>query len=243
MTVLNTVVAYQLKLFKKSVDKRIAAGEPVMKAILDETRETYVACKDICFNGDGYSDEWKKEAKRRGLDVESSVPILFDHFTVSKTLKIYKDTGVLSEVELRARNEVAWEHYSKKVEIESRALPDLAHNHRIPVAIRFQNILFDNVLKSRELFTDEEFKRYSPQEIRQIKDMACHINNIRTIADDMNNMCDKFAELEGREKAVAYHDKLTPCMDRMREYLDELEMIVDDQMWPLPKYRELLFIR
>ncbi|MDR3074878.1 MAG: glutamine synthetase III, partial [Candidatus Methanoplasma sp.] len=159
MTVLNTVVAYQLKQFKKAVDKRIAAGDPVMKAVLDETRETYRTCKDICFDGNGYSDEWKAEAKRRGLDTETSVPVIFDQFTTAKTIRIYKDTGVLTEVELRARNEVSWEHYSKKVEIESRVLSDLAYNHIIPVATRYQNVLLDNVLKCKQLFTEKEFKQ------------------------------------------------------------------------------------
>jgi len=243
MTVLNTAVAYQLRQFKEAVDKRISAGEPVMKAVLDETRETYRACRAVCFDGNGYSDEWKKEAERRGLDTESSVPVILDHFTAPMTIKMYEDTGVLSEVELRARNEVAWEHYSKKVEIESRVLSDLAYNHVIPVAIRFQNVLFDNVLKSRELFTDEEFEKYSPQELRQIKEIADYINYIRTAADDMDRMCDEFSLLEGREMAMAYHDRLIPRMDSMRGYVDSLENIVDDQMWPLPKYRELLFIR
>ena len=243
MTVLNTVVAYQLKQFKKAVDKRIAAGEPVMKAILDETRETYRACKNICFDGNGYSDEWKKEAKRRGLDVERSVPVIYDHFTSPATVKIYKDTGVLSEVELKARNEVSWEHYSKKIEIEARVLSDLAYNHIIPVATRYQNILLDNVLKCKQLFTEKDFKKYSSQEVSQIKEMAEHIDEARSIADKMDKMCDEFSELEGREMAVEYHDKVVPCIEAIREHLDALEMFVDDQMWPLPKYRELLFIR
>ena len=243
MTVLNTVVAYQLKQFKKAVDKRIAAGEPVKKAVLDETRETYRSCKDICFDGNGYSEEWKKEAERRGLDVETSVPLIFDQFTAPETIRIYEDTGVLSEIELRARNEVSWEHYSKKIEIESRVLSDLAYNHIIPVATRYQNILLDNVLKCKQLFTEKEFRQYSSQEVQQIKEMAGHIDGARLLADRMDAMCDEFSELEGREMALAYQCKVIPCIDGIREHLDALEMIVDDQMWPLPKYRELLFIR
>ncbi|MDR1405458.1 MAG: glutamine synthetase III [Candidatus Methanoplasma sp.] len=243
MTVLNTVVAYQLKQFKKAVDRRTAAGDPVMKAVLDETRETYRACKDICFDGNGYSEEWKAEAKRRGLDTETSVPVIFDRFTAAETVKIYKDTGVLSEIELRARNEVSWEHYSKKIDIESRVLSDLAYNHIIPVATRYQNILLDNVLKCKQLFSEKEFGQYSSQEVQQIKEMAGHIDEARLMADNMDKMCDDFSELEGREMAVAYHDRLVPYIEGIREHLDALEMIVDDQMWPLPKYRELLFIR
>ena len=243
MAVLNTAVAYQLKQFKKAVDKRIASGEDAVKAVLNETRETYRACRDICFDGNGYSDEWKEEAARRGLDTETSVPVIYDQFTTERTINAYKETGVLSEVELRARNEVAWNHYSMKIDIESRVLSDMAYNHIIPVAIRFQNVLLENVLKSRELFTKEEFEKYSPQELRQIKEIADYINIARTMADDMDSMCDEFSKLEGREMAVAYHDKLAPCIEEIRKCMDMLEMIVDDQMWPLPKYRELLFIR
>lgn len=243
MTVLNTTVAYQLMQFKKAVDKRIAAGETVMKAVLDETRETYKACKDVCFDGNGYSEEWRVEAKRRGLDVEASVPVMFDQFTKERTIKVYKETCVMSDVELGARNEVAWEHYSKKIDIEARVLSDLAYNHIIPVATRYQNVLLDNVLKCKQLFNEKEFKQYSSQEVRQIKEMAVHIDEARAMADKMDKMCDEFSELEGRSMAIAYHDKLVPCIRQIREHLDALEMIVDDQMWPLPKYRELLFIR
>ena len=243
MTVLNTAVAYQLRQFKKAVDKRIASGSPVMKAVLDETREIYRSCKDICFDGNGYSDEWKKEAARRGLDVETSVPVMFEQFTTERTIEMYKETGVLSEVELRARNEVAWEHYSKKINIESRVLGDLAYNHIIPVAIGYQNVLLDNVLKSKALFTDAEFKKYSLQEVQQIKEIADHINAIRTMAGEMGKMCDGYSKLEAREMAVGYHDNLISYIEKMRSHVDRLEMIVDDQMWPLPKYRELLFIR
>ncbi|AIZ55933.1 glutamine synthetase [Candidatus Methanoplasma termitum] len=243
MTVLNTTVAYQLAQFKKAVDNRIAAGEPVMKAILDETRETYRSCKDICFDGNGYSDEWKKEAKRRGLNVENSVPIVYDQFTTKETVRIYKETGVLSEAELKARNEVAWEHYANKIEIESRVLSDIAYNHIVPVATVYQNVLLDNVLKCKQLYTEEEFEKYSYQEVGQIKEIAMHINELRIMGDSMDKMCDKFSKLEGRDRAVAYHDRVVPNIEKIRKYLDDLEMIVDDQMWPLPKYRELLFIR
>ncbi len=243
MTVLNTTVAYQLKQFKKAVDKRIAAGEPVMAAVLNETRETYRACRDICFDGNGYSKEWMKEAKRRGLDTERSVPVMYDRFTAPAAVEIYKETGVLSEVELRARNEVAWELYSRKIEIEARVLSDLAYNHIVPVATIYQNVLLDNVLKCRQLYTDDEFDRYSYQEVKQIKEIAVYINELRLMADETDKLCDKLSEMEGRAMAVAYHDKVLPFIEGIRERLDALEMIVDDQMWPLPKYRELLFIR
>lgn len=243
MTVLNTIVAYQLKQFKKAVDKRIAAGEPKMKAILDETRETYRACKNICFDGNGYSAEWQAEAKRRGLDTETSVPLIYDNFTTAKAVKIYRETNVLSDVELKARNEVSWEHYAKKIEIEARVLSDLAYNHIIPVATRYQNVLLDNVLRCKQLFSEKEFKQYSSQELQQIKEMAVHVDEARLMADKMDQLCDEFDKLEGKKLAVAYHDKVLPYIEGIRKHMDALEMIVDDQMWPMPKYRELLFIR
>ena len=243
MSVMNTIVAHQLKQFKKAVDKRIAAGSPVMQAVLDETRETYRACKDICFDGNGYSGEWKEEAKRRGLDIETSVPVIYDAFTSDQSVKVYKDTGVMSISELKARKEVAWEQYSKKVEIEARVLSDLTYNHILPVATKYQSILLDNVLKIKEIYPDKDFKRMAAQELALIDEISDRAAKTRSMADKMDALCDKFDELEGREMAIAFHDKVLPYLEEIREHVDALEMIVDDQMWPLPKYRELLFIR
>jgi Uncharacterized protein related to glutamine synthetase len=243
MAVLNTIVAYQLKQFKKAVDKRIAAGATPMHAVLDETRETYRACKDICFDGNGYSEEWKEEAKRRGLNTEASVPVIYDEFITPQSIKIYKDVGVMTAAELKARTEVAWEHYSKKVEIEARMLSDMAYNHIIPVATRYQSLLLDNVFKIKELYAEREYKQLAQHELALIKEIAERTAEARAMADKMDELCDKFEKLEGRKMAVAYHDKVLPYIEGIREHMDALEMIVDDQMWPLPKYRELLFIR
>lgn len=243
MTVLNTIVAYQLKQFKKTVDSRIQGGMPVMQAILDEVRETYRSCRDICFDGNGYSDEWKAEARRRGLDCEDSVPRMYDVCTSPKTIEIYTDTGVLTEVELRARNEVRWELYCMKTEIEARLLGDLTLNHIIPVATRYKSMLLENAARMRELYPAEEYGRLAAYELSVIREISEHVSEAKVMADAMDGLCDELEKLDDcREMALGYHDRVIPYVEGIRRHLDAMEMIVDDQMWPLPKYRELLFI-
>ncbi len=245
VTVLNTIVAYQLTQFKEAVDKRIAAGETVTQALLEETKETYRKCQKVCFDGNGYSDEWKAEAKKRGLDCETSAPLCYDAYTSKQSLNVYKETGVMSEVEMKARTEICWEIYSKKIEIEARVLADLTANHILPVATRYQSVLLDNVSKMKEIFTvKKEFDQVAESEIHIIKDIAMHCSEARTMAEKMEKECDALDQLEDeRAKAIGYHDKITVYLEEIRQHVDALEMIVDDEMWPLPKYRELLFIR
>ncbi len=245
VTVLNTIVAYQLTKFKEAVDKRIEAGTPAMQAVLDETRETYRACQNVCFDGNGYSDEWKEEAKRRGLDCETSAPLCYDSFLSESTFNVYRETGVMSDVELKARTEINWNIYSKKIEIEARVLADLTANHILPVSTRYQNILLDNVSKMKDIFTDKgEFDQVASGEISMIKDIARHTSEARAQAVRMEEECDRIDAIEcERERAIQYHDVIVPHLESIREHVDALEMIVDDEMWPLPKYRELLFIR
>ncbi len=245
VTVLNTIMAYQLKRFKEAVDRRIAAGVPVEQALLEETKDTYRKCQKVCFDGNGYSDEWKEEAARRGLDCETSAPLCYDAYLSRQTSKVFKDVGVMTPVELEARAEIYWETYSKKIEIEARVLADLTANHILPVATRYESILLDNVSKMKEIFTDKkEFEEVSDGEIQIIKDIAKHCSAARALADEMEEACDELNGLsEEKAKAVGYHDRITYYLDRIREHIDALEMIVDDEMWPLPKYRELLFIR
>lgn len=245
VTVLNTIVAYQLKQFKEAVDKRIASGTPVTQALLEETKETYKKCQKVCFDGNGYSDEWKAEAKKRGLDCETSAPVCYDAYLSKQTAMIYEDVGVMSDVELKARTEINWEIYNKKIEIEARVLADLTANHILPVATRYQSVLLDNVSKMKEIFTDrKEFEQVACGEIHIIKDIAMHCSEARSKAEEMEAECDRIEDLPGeRDKAIAYHDKITVYLEQIREHVDALEMIVDDEMWPLPKYRELLFIR
>ncbi len=245
ITVLNTIVAHQLKQFKAAVDKRVEAGTPVMQALLEETKETYRACEKVCFDGNGYSDEWKAEAKKRGLDCETSAPVCYDAYLTGRSLEVYKDTGVMTEVEMKARTEISWEIYSKKIEIEARVLADLTANHVLPVATRYQSVLLDNVAKMKEIFTDKkEFEQVAEGEIHIIKDIAMHCSEARAMAEAMEKECDELDAIsDERTKAVGYHDKITVRLEEIRKHVDALEMIVDDEMWPLPKYRELLFIR
>ena len=245
ITVLNTIMAYQLKRFKAGVGKRIAAGVPVEQALLEETKDTYRKCQKVCFDGNGYSDEWKAEAARRGLDCETSAPLCYEAYLSRQTAKVYKDVGVMTPVELEARAEIYWETFSKKIEIEARVLADLTANHILPVATRYENILLDNVSKMKEIFTDKkEFAEVSDGEVSIIKDIARHCSAARALADEMEEECDRLNALDDEKaKAIGYHDSVTVYLEEIRSHIDALEMIVDDEMWPLPKYRELLFIR
>lgn len=244
MLALNAAVAHQLQMFKSKVDARIAKGETLRNALLEEIRCLIVESKPIHFDGNGYSDEWRKEAERRGLDCESSTPLIFDAYLKPSSVKMFHDTGVFSKVELEARNEVKWEMYTKKVQIEARVLGDLAINHVLPVATRYQSLLLDNVLKIKAIFPTEKAAELSHADMETIEDMARHIQIIKS---EVTRMVDARREANRitseREKAIAYHDNVTPCMDTIRYHIDKLELMVDNEMWPLPKYRELLFIR
>ena len=213
------------------------------QAIFDTIRHYIKACKPIRFDGNGYSDEWKEEAKKRGLDCETSVPLIFDAYLSEETVKMYENTSVLNERELHARNEVKWETYTKKIQIEARVLGDLSMNHIIPVATQYQSMLLDNLYKMRVVFDEEKAARLSKEDAALIEDIATHISAIKTNVDDMVEARKTANKLEdAREKAIAYHDNVEPFLNVIRYHIDKLELIVDNQMWPLPKYRELLFI-
>lgn len=243
MIALNAAVADQLKKFKEVVDARIAAGTPKEKAILDEVKKIFVATRAIHFDGNGYSDEWREEAARRGLDCESSVPKIFDSYLLPESVQMFNNTGVFSEIELKARNEVKWEMYTKKVQIEARVLGDLAINHIIPVATRYQSLLLDNVMKIQSIFK-EEGNMIAQQEMDTIRKISEHMYVIKEETEKMVNARKVANRIEcEREKAIQYHDTVRPCMEVIRYHIDKLELMVDNEMWPLPKYRELLFIR
>ncbi len=244
MIALNAAVAEQLTDFKQKVDARIANGESLNHALLEEIKVLITQSKAIHFDGNGYSDEWKEEASRRGLDCETNAAKIFDSYLSEQTIEMFRKTGVFTKVELEARNEVKWEMYTKKVQIEARVLGDLAINHILPVAMRYQSILVDSVLKLRTLFSGEKGEIMSSQDVATIESIASHVAKTK---DEVTKMIEarKVAnriECE-REKAIAYHDTVVPCMENIREYLDDLELMVDNEMWPMPKYRELLFIR
>ena len=243
MIALNAAVAEQLILFKKAVDERMASGLSQNDAILEEIRILIKSSKAIHFDGNGYSDEWKEEAARRGLDCETSVPLIFDAYQRKSSVDMFRTTGVFSEVELAARNEVKWEMYTKKVQIEARVLGDLAINHVIPVATQYQSILLDNVLKMRQVFGIDRTD-LTASVTDSIEKLTQHITVIREEVAAMVDDRRVANRLESeREKALAYHDRVVPHMDTIRYHLDKLELMVDNEMWPLPKYRELLFIR
>lgn len=244
MIALNAAVADQLNQFKADVDARLEAGESLNQALLAEIRSLLAQCKDINFDGNGYSDEWKEEAARRGLDCEISVPRMFDAYLQPSSVEMFGRTGVLSKVELRARNEVKWEVYTKKVQIEARVLGDLAVNHIIPVAVRYRNILADNVLKLRALFPGKKGEELTAADTETIERISTHTATINEQAELMVEARKKANRIvDEREKAIAYHDTVIPPMEVIRYHIDKLEGMVDDRMWPLPKYRELLFIR
>lgn len=244
MIALNAAVADQLNRFADAVDRRLKEGEPVNQAILTEVKELVAAHKSIVFDGNGYSDEWKVEAARRGLDCETSAPVIFDAYLRPESVEMFAATGVFSKIELEARNEVKWEMYTKKVQIEARVLGDLAINHIIPVATRYQSLLLDNLYKIKNLFPADKCEKISAQDLSAIERISEHIALIRAEVADMVE-CRRQANRidDERSKAVAYHDTVVPHMEKIRYNIDKLELEVDDEMWPLPKYRELLFIR
>ena len=236
MIALNAAVAEQLARFKQDVDALIEKGEPKISAIKE--------CKPVRFDGNGYSDEWKAEAARRGLDCETSCPLIFDNYLKPASIAMFESTGVMTRKELEARNEVKWETYTKKIQIEARVLGDLAMNHIIPVATEYQSKLIDNVYKMKELFPAEKASQLSAENMKLIEEIA---RRTIFITEHVNAMVEarKVAnKIESeREKAIAYHDTIAPMLEEIRYHIDKLELIVANQMWTLPKYRELLFIR
>lgn len=244
MIALNAAVAEQLMQFKVQVDARLEKGEELLNAILAEDKILIQQSQPIHFDGNGYSEEWKEEAARRGLDCETCVPKIFDSYLNPETIEMFKKTGVFSEIELQARNEVKWEMFTKKVQIEARVFGDLALNHIIPVATRYQNLLLDNVYKIKNLFPKDRGDKIAAQDMAMIEKMAEHMQFIKDKVNEMVEARKVANRLEDeRTKAVAYHDTVLPYLDEIRYHIDKLELMVDDEMWPLPKYRELLFIR
>ena len=244
MIALNAAVAEQLSEFKTTVDARMAQGDTMQHAILEEIRLLISRSKAIHFDGNGYSEEWKAEAARRGLDCETNAAKIFDAYLKQSSIDMFQNTGIFNKIELEARNEVKWEMYTKKVQIEARVLGDLAINHILPIATRYQSILMDNVFKLRKLFDEEKGQKFTAPDVQMIEDISEYMLIIK---DEVNKMVEarKVANRidSEREKAIAYHDMVVPAMEIVREYIDKLELVVDNELWPLPKYRELLFIR
>ncbi len=243
MIALNTAMAEQLVIFKQEVDALIESGVAKEDALVQIIRKYIKYSKPIRFDGNGYSDAWRAEAERRGLDCEASAPLVFDRYLDKESVEMFGKMEVMTETELRARNEIKWEMYTKKVQIEARVLGDLALNHIIPTATKYQSSLLDNIIKMEQVLGKEEGEHASIENISTVKDIAFHVAEIKRLVNELV-ACRKVANriTDEREKAIAYHDNVAPMLESIRSHIDTLELVVDNELWTLPKYRELLFI-
>ncbi len=242
LIVINSAVTEQLRLFKQQVDQLIEKNVKKDEAILQVIRKFIIESKNIRFEGNGYSEEWQKEAKKRGLRGISNVPEAYKEYLRPENVKLFEDTGVLSLHELAARYEVKNETFIKKIQIESRVLADLAANHIIPTAIKYQNTLIENVRGLKEIFPNE-FEVMAAEEMRTIHEIADHVKFIREHSHMMVEARKKWNNVESIvERAFGYEEEVRPYLNEIRYHIDKLELIVDDAIWPLPKYRELLTI-
>ena len=235
---LCTAAAEQLTEFKREVDAKIERGVKKEKAIYETLKRIIRECKDIHFDGNGYSDEWKQEAARRGLDCETSAPLIFDRYLDDKSIKMFGDMGVYSKVEVEARTEVKWETYTKKIQIEARVLGDITMNNIIPVASKYEAVLLDKAYKMKELGLNYD------SDLELIREIQHHTSTIQRLVNEMIEARKVANRIDDqRQKAIQYHDTVAIYLDQIRQHIDRLEEVIDDQLWPLPKYRELLFIR
>ena len=247
MITLNAAVAEALTNFNERVDERLAKGEDKLSAILEVLREDIKCCRPIHFDGNGYSDEWREEAKLRGLDCEGSTPLVYDRYLDESAVAMFEKTKIMTRAELEARNEIKWETYFKKVQIESLVLGDICMNHIIPVATKYQSVLVDNILKIQSCFPSDKSAELTAYNVGLVEKINMHAHMIVTKVNEMvatRKRINRITDI--REKAIAYHDEVAPFIDgpkSIRQHIDELELIVEDDMWTLPKYRELLFIR
>ncbi|MBQ8629571.1 MAG: glutamine synthetase III [Prevotella sp.] len=244
MITLNAAVAEALTNFKQRVDQLMAEGKDKTSAIIDILREDIKTCKPIHFDGNGYSDEWRQEAERRGLDTETSCPLIFDRYLSPTSISMFSSTGVMTAKELEARNEVKWETYTKKIQIEARVMGDLTMNHIIPVATHYQSRLAKNVMSMRQIFHKDKADTLTARNIGIIEEIAERIQAIETGVEELINARKVANIIESeREKAIAYHNTVAPKIEDIRYQIDKLELIIADELWTLPKYREMLFIR
>jgi glutamine synthetase len=244
MITLNTAVAAQLIAFKADVDAIIAKGVKKDEAIFQVLKKIIIDCKPIRFDGNGYSDEWLVEAEKRGLTNINSVPAALEAYLSDKSIKLLTDMGIFTEKELEGRTEVEFEKYTMKIQIEARVLGDLAINHIVPTAIQYQTLLIENVKGLKDIFSEEEFTELAAARKELIKTVSKHITAIKAKVHDMIEARKKVNVIEdGKEKAFAYEKEVVPYLDDIRYHIDKLELIVDNKLWPLPKYRELLFAR
>ena len=244
MIALNAAMAEALVSFRQRVDALMANGESKVSAIIDILREDIKTCKPIRFDGNGYSEEWVEEARRRGLDAERSRPLVFERYLDPASVELFESTKVMTKKELEARNEVKWETYVKTVQIEARVLGDLSMNHIIPVATHYQSQLIRNVQAMKSIFSTEKAERLSSRNLKLIEEIAERTERIESYVDELvecRRVANRIEDIH--QRAIAYYDKVNPKMEAIRNEIDNLEMIVEDGLWTLPKYREMLFIR
>ena len=244
MITLNTAVAAQLVKFKKEVDALIESGVKKDEAIFQILKRLIIESKPICFDGNGYSEEWIVEAAKRGLTNVTSVPEAISAFTSESAIKLFADQEVLNVKELESRAEVEYEKYTMKVQIEARVLGDLAINHIVPTAVQYQTTLLENVKNLKEVFPTEEFESLSAGRKELIREIGGHISAIKSKVKEMID-ARKVANIieDSVEKAKAYENTVSPYLNDIRYHIDKLELVVDNELWPLPKYRELLFVK
>ena len=243
MLALNAAVAEQLTLFREEVDALIEGGEAKERALFTVIKRYLNECHAIRFDGNGYSEEWKQEALRRGLDCETNAPLVIDNYLSDSSVTMFKTTGVLSRAELMSRCEVKWENYTLKIQIESRVLGDLVINHILPAAKRYQTMLLQNVLSVKQIFPEDEVGKLNEQDYIIIRRIEKHVAAIIEEVEQMKNARKQANHIDSqRERAIAYHDNVVPLMEQIRDHVDHLELVVDDELWTLPKYREMLFI-
>ena len=247
MIALNAAVAESLTDFNERVNTLLSKGEAKISAILQVLREDIKICRPIHFDGNGYSDEWRVEAAKRGLDCEGSTPLVYDRYLDNASVTMFERMNIMTKAELEARNEIKWETYFKKVQIESRVLGDICMNHIIPVATKYQSVLVDNILKIQSCFPAEKASELTAYNVGLVEKINHHAHMIVTKVNEMIETRKRINRITDiRERAIAYHDEVAPYIDgpqSIRQHIDELELIVEDDMWTLPKYRELLFIR
>ena len=244
MIALNSAMAEALQNFKQRVDDKIAKGDSKVSAILDVLRDDIKTCKPIRFDGNGYSEAWVKEAASRGLDVEKSCPKIIEHYLDDTSVQMFESTKVMNRKELEARNEVKWETYVKTVQIEARVMGDLSMNHIIPVSTHYQSQLIKNVQGMKDVFPEEQANRLSARNMKLIQEIAERTERIEQLVEELTDARRVANRIQSiHERAITYHDTVCPKMDAIRSEIDHLEMIVEDGLWSLPKYRELLFIR
>jgi glutamine synthetase len=244
MIALNAAMAEALTSFKERVDAKIVKGTDKIQAILEVLKDDVKTCKPVRFDGNGYSEEWVKEAAKRGLDVEKSCPVIFEHYLDESSIKMFESTKVMNKKELEARNEVKWEMYVKTVQIEARVLGDLAMNHIIPVSTHYQSQLIKNVQGMKDVFPSDKAERLSSRNMKLIEEIAERTEKIEQMVEELTDARRVANHIQDiHQRAIAYHDTVCPHMENIRHEIDALEMIVEDGLWTLPKYRELLFIR